>query len=137
MNLGWKLAATIRGDALAGLLDSYFSERHPVGAQAGLGRSFDRLSLECVRRSHGRAVGSLIGQKHTHQRAMDFDLAIVINKSQVAKLVHEVVHPRPRGPDHVRECFLADLGDNRSPAYLPCRNSPAAAAPAPAASRSS
>jgi 2-polyprenyl-6-methoxyphenol hydroxylase-like FAD-dependent oxidoreductase len=33
MNLGWKLAATIRGDAPAGLLDSYFGERHPVGAQ--------------------------------------------------------------------------------------------------------
>ncbi|MBZ9953828.1 MULTISPECIES: FAD-dependent monooxygenase [unclassified Mesorhizobium] len=33
MNLGWKLAATIRGDAPDGLLDSYFSERHPVGAQ--------------------------------------------------------------------------------------------------------
>jgi hypothetical protein len=33
MNLGWKLAATIRGDAPAGLLDSYFEERHPVGAQ--------------------------------------------------------------------------------------------------------
>ncbi|RUW86752.1 FAD-dependent oxidoreductase, partial [Mesorhizobium sp. M8A.F.Ca.ET.059.01.1.1] len=32
MNLGWKLAATIRGDAPAGLLDSYFDERHPVGA---------------------------------------------------------------------------------------------------------
>ena len=33
MNLGWKLAATIRGHAPAGLLDSYQSERHPVGAQ--------------------------------------------------------------------------------------------------------
>jgi 2-polyprenyl-6-methoxyphenol hydroxylase-like FAD-dependent oxidoreductase len=33
MNLGWKLAATIRGDAPAGLLDSYSAERHPVGAQ--------------------------------------------------------------------------------------------------------
>jgi 2-polyprenyl-6-methoxyphenol hydroxylase-like FAD-dependent oxidoreductase len=33
MNLGWKLAATIRGDAPAGLLDSYSSERHPVGTQ--------------------------------------------------------------------------------------------------------
>ncbi len=31
MNLGWKLAATIRGDAPIGLLDSYSSERHPVG----------------------------------------------------------------------------------------------------------
>lgn len=33
MNLGWKLAATIRGDAPAGLLDSYTTERHPVGAR--------------------------------------------------------------------------------------------------------
>ncbi|MGO4339092.1 FAD-dependent monooxygenase [Labrys sp. KB_33_2] len=33
MNLGWKLASTIRGSAPAGLIDSYFSERHPVGAQ--------------------------------------------------------------------------------------------------------
>jgi 2-polyprenyl-6-methoxyphenol hydroxylase-like FAD-dependent oxidoreductase len=33
MNLGWKLAATIRGNAPAGLLESYSSERHPVGAQ--------------------------------------------------------------------------------------------------------
>ncbi|VWC36844.1 FAD-dependent oxidoreductase [Burkholderia lata] len=33
MNLGWKLAATIRGDAPAGLLDSYADERHPVGAR--------------------------------------------------------------------------------------------------------
>ncbi|CCE10542.1 Monooxygenase FAD-binding [Bradyrhizobium sp. STM 3843] len=32
MNLGWKLAAVIRGDAPNDLLDSYFSERHPVGA---------------------------------------------------------------------------------------------------------
>jgi 2-polyprenyl-6-methoxyphenol hydroxylase-like FAD-dependent oxidoreductase len=33
MNLGWKLAATIRGDAPEGLLDSYTTERHPIGAR--------------------------------------------------------------------------------------------------------
>ena len=33
MNLGWKLAATIRGEAPADLIDSYQRERHPVGAQ--------------------------------------------------------------------------------------------------------
>lgn len=32
MNLGWKLAATIRGDAPDALLDSYQAERYPVGA---------------------------------------------------------------------------------------------------------
>lgn len=33
MNLGWKLAATIRGNAPKGLLDTYYTERHPIGAQ--------------------------------------------------------------------------------------------------------
>ena len=33
MNLGWKLAATIRGGAPGGLLDSYTTERHAVGAR--------------------------------------------------------------------------------------------------------
>ncbi|MFE7314478.1 FAD-dependent monooxygenase [Streptomyces sp. NPDC057555] len=31
VNLGWKLAATIRGHAPDGLLDTYHAERHPVG----------------------------------------------------------------------------------------------------------
>lgn len=31
-NLGWKLAATVRGSAPPGLLDSYSAERHPVAA---------------------------------------------------------------------------------------------------------
>jgi 2-polyprenyl-6-methoxyphenol hydroxylase-like FAD-dependent oxidoreductase len=31
MNLGWKLASTIRGQAPDGLLDTYQAERHPVG----------------------------------------------------------------------------------------------------------
>lgn len=33
MNLGWKLAATIRGDAPPGLLDTYCRERHPIGGR--------------------------------------------------------------------------------------------------------
>jgi 2-polyprenyl-6-methoxyphenol hydroxylase-like FAD-dependent oxidoreductase len=33
LNLGWKLAAVIRGDAPEGLLDSYTAERHPIGAR--------------------------------------------------------------------------------------------------------
>ncbi|MBT2445271.1 FAD-dependent monooxygenase [Streptomyces sp. ISL-36] len=32
-NLGWKLAAEVRGDAPEGLLDSYHAERHAVGAK--------------------------------------------------------------------------------------------------------
>lgn len=33
MNLGWKLAATIHEQASEGLLDSYYAERYPIGAQ--------------------------------------------------------------------------------------------------------
>lgn len=33
MNLGWKLAATIQQKAPEGLLDSYYTERHPIGIQ--------------------------------------------------------------------------------------------------------
>jgi len=33
MNLGWKLAATVQGSAPEGLLDSYYTERYPIGAQ--------------------------------------------------------------------------------------------------------
>ncbi|WP_331729578.1 FAD-dependent monooxygenase (plasmid) [Streptomyces sp. NBC_01003] len=33
MNLGWKLAAVVRGTAGPDLLDSYHAERHPVGAR--------------------------------------------------------------------------------------------------------
>ncbi|MGN8135261.1 FAD-dependent monooxygenase [Paraburkholderia sp. 22099] len=33
MNLGWKLAATVRGNAAAGLLDSYQHERRPLAEQ--------------------------------------------------------------------------------------------------------
>ncbi|HEU5419040.1 MAG TPA: FAD-dependent monooxygenase [Streptosporangiaceae bacterium] len=52
MNLGWKLAATVRGWAPAGLLDSYTAERHPAGAwvqqwssaQTALGRPDPRTA---------------------------------------------------------------------------------------------
>lgn len=33
LNLGWKLAATIHGKVPDGLLDTYYTERHPIGAQ--------------------------------------------------------------------------------------------------------
>ncbi|MFI0810116.1 FAD-dependent monooxygenase [Streptomyces echinatus] len=32
MNLGWKLAAVVRGEAAESLLDTYTAERHPIGA---------------------------------------------------------------------------------------------------------
>ncbi|AEH87660.1 FAD-dependent oxidoreductase [Mesorhizobium opportunistum] len=58
MNLGWKLAATIRGDAPAGLLDSYFDERHPVGAQV---LDWSRAQVALMRPSRSsRALEAII-----------------------------------------------------------------------------
>ncbi|TPM34157.1 FAD-dependent monooxygenase [Mesorhizobium sp. B2-3-4] len=58
MNLGWKLAATIRGDAPAGLLDSYFEERHPVGADV---LDWSRAQVALMRPNRGsRALGAII-----------------------------------------------------------------------------
>lgn len=57
MNLGWKLAATIRGDAPAGLLDSYESERLPVGAQV---LDWSRAQVALMRPSqHSRALEAI------------------------------------------------------------------------------
>lgn len=59
MNLGWKLAATIRGDAPEGLLDSYPSERHPVGAEV---LDWSRAQVALMRPSpSSRALAAIVG----------------------------------------------------------------------------
>jgi 2-polyprenyl-6-methoxyphenol hydroxylase-like FAD-dependent oxidoreductase len=58
MNLGWRLASTIRGDAPAGLLDSYLRERHPVGAQV---LDWSRAQVALMRPSRSsRALEAII-----------------------------------------------------------------------------
>lgn len=58
MNLGWKLAATIHGEAQVDLLDSYLSERHPVGAQI---LDWSRAQVALMRPSqHARALEAII-----------------------------------------------------------------------------
>ena len=58
MNLGWKLAATIRGDAPASLLDSYSSERHPLAAQV---LDWSRAQVALMRPSRSsRALEAII-----------------------------------------------------------------------------
>ena len=58
MNLGWKLAATIRGDAPPGLLDSYACERRPVGEQV---LDWSRAQVALMRPDRGsRALGAII-----------------------------------------------------------------------------
>ncbi|HWS34363.1 MAG TPA: FAD-dependent monooxygenase, partial [Actinoplanes sp.] len=46
VNLGWKLAGTVRGWAPDGLLDTYHDERHPVGAAVTANTEVQTLLLE-------------------------------------------------------------------------------------------
>lgn len=58
MNLGWKLAATIRGDAPEGLLDSYTAERHPIGARI---LDWTRAQVALMRTTpHARALAAIV-----------------------------------------------------------------------------
>jgi 2-polyprenyl-6-methoxyphenol hydroxylase-like FAD-dependent oxidoreductase len=59
MNLGWKLAATVRGWAPQGLLDTYTTERHPIGAWV---LDWTRAQIAIMRPdAHSRAVRAVIG----------------------------------------------------------------------------
>jgi 2-polyprenyl-6-methoxyphenol hydroxylase-like FAD-dependent oxidoreductase len=58
MNLGWKLSATIRGHAPEGLLDSYTTERHPVGARI---LDWTRAQVAVMRpNQHSRALEAIL-----------------------------------------------------------------------------
>jgi 2-polyprenyl-6-methoxyphenol hydroxylase-like FAD-dependent oxidoreductase len=57
MNLGWKLAATIQKKAPENLLDSYQTERHPIGAQV---LDWSRAQVAIMRPGpHARALNAI------------------------------------------------------------------------------
>ncbi|QAY75407.1 FAD-dependent monooxygenase [Sphingosinicella sp. BN140058] len=59
MNLGWKLAATIRGDAAAELIDSYQLERRPVAEQI---LDWSRAQVALMRPSRSaQALRAIVG----------------------------------------------------------------------------
>ncbi|MFJ9418469.1 FAD-dependent monooxygenase [Streptomyces sp. NPDC101227] len=60
MNLGWKLAATVKGRAPEGLLDTYTTERHPLGAWV---LEWTRAQVALMRpESHTRALRKVIAE---------------------------------------------------------------------------
>jgi len=64
-NLGWKLAATVQGWAPDGLLDSYESERHPVGRLV-LRSSGAIIRMAMIRSRAGRLARNLLGGAALH-----------------------------------------------------------------------
>ncbi len=58
MNLGWKLAATIHEKAPEGLLESYYTERYPVGEQV---LDWSRAQVAIMRpEPHARALNAIV-----------------------------------------------------------------------------
>ncbi|MFJ1643872.1 FAD-dependent monooxygenase [Streptomyces sp. NPDC088258] len=82
-NLGWKLAATVRGDAPAGLLDSYHAERHPVGA-ALLESTRAQTALMTTYTTEGQALRALLSRLITTVPAFSAELAGRLSALDVA-----------------------------------------------------
>jgi 2-polyprenyl-6-methoxyphenol hydroxylase-like FAD-dependent oxidoreductase len=58
VNLGWKLAATVQEKAPDGLLDSYYTERHPLGARV---LDWSRAQVAIMRPDpHARALNTIM-----------------------------------------------------------------------------
>src|SRR3984893_8757783 len=53
-------------------------------------------------------LGFLV-QNDVQQGTVDFNFAVVINKTQFPKSVHEKAHARSRRADHFGQCFLTDF----------------------------
>ncbi|MEJ8669597.1 FAD-dependent monooxygenase [Streptomyces sp. MS1.AVA.1] len=70
VNLGWKLAAELDGHAPEGLLDTYHTERHPVGARIVANTLVQRSlylggpEMEPLRRLFGELVGIEAVRRH-------------------------------------------------------------------------
>jgi len=48
-------------------------------------------------------------ENHVQQGTVDFNVAVVINKTQFPKFVHKKTHAGSRRADHLRQCLLADF----------------------------
>ncbi|MGW4237288.1 FAD-dependent monooxygenase [Streptomyces sp. NPDC004749] len=82
-NLGWKLAAVVRGTAPESLLDSYHDERHPVGAEL-LESTRAQTALMTAFTAEGQALRAFLGRLIATNPAFSRDLAERLSGLSVA-----------------------------------------------------
>lgn len=59
-------------------------------------------------------------QNRSQQRTVHFDMPVVANEAELAKLVHEMTDARAGGADHLSQRFLTDVWTDRlRVAFLP------------------
>jgi 2-polyprenyl-6-methoxyphenol hydroxylase-like FAD-dependent oxidoreductase len=99
-NLGWKLAAAVRGWAPEGLLDSYHAERHPVGRSV-LRASGTMLRLGILRPAPLRAARNAVGGVGLRLGPVAARMAEMISGIGVAYPSERGAHPLTgrRAPD--------------------------------------
>lgn len=100
MNLGWKLAATVQGWADASLLDTYESERHPVGAQV-LENVAAQLGL--TPRSREAVALCALFTELAALPEVSRHLSGMVSGLRIRYTTHGTAHPRARlAPDRPR-----------------------------------
>ncbi|MFE0690974.1 FAD-dependent monooxygenase [Streptomyces xiamenensis] len=115
VNLGWKLAATLRGHAPAGLLDTYHSERHPVGERVLRNtRAQGTLNLtgkpaEPLRTVMAELLALPAVARHLSGMVSGFDIRYEVGERR---------HPLAGGRMPDRELALTDGGRERSASLL-------------------
>ncbi|WP_199440916.1 FAD-dependent monooxygenase [Umezawaea beigongshangensis] len=99
-NLGWKLAAVVRGEAPDVLLDTYHDERHPVGA-AVLRSSLAQTALITSFSAQGRALRDVLSTLVVTRPEVSRDLAEQLSALGVAYRAPDDAHPLvgTRAPD--------------------------------------
>ncbi|MEU8592062.1 FAD-dependent monooxygenase [Streptomyces sp. NPDC048664] len=126
-NLGWKLAAAVRGRAPASLLDSYHAERHPVGA-ALLSNTVAQGTVflggpesQPLRDLFAELIGIDAVKRHLAGRVSHLDVRYRIGTPDAHPLVGRRLPPRGlrtaagevRSPEllHAAQGVLLDLAD--------------------------
>lgn len=92
MNLGWKIAAYLRGHAGEELLDSYHSERHPVGA-ALLESSLAQTAVITGFTPEGQALRGLLNGLLGDHPQLSADLARRVSALDVTYPSDSAAHP--------------------------------------------
>jgi hypothetical protein len=83
---------------------AWMRDREPVFAAAA--RSAPHLRILQGGKSHGSVGLRSIPQHDAEERIVDLQAPVVLDEAQLPELVHEEVHARARGPNHLGQGLL-------------------------------
>src|ERR1035438_2198123 len=120
--VGCRMSAWVRGYRPSDLIAGQPSSPIRIRVEAGSDVNWRtvRVAAPCLRswaagcrRGFGVIVRHAIVQNYVEQRLMHLDAAIVFDKTELAKPVHEEADPGAGGADHFSQSFLRYLRNQR------------------------